>query len=79
MKVTKKRALIDQVCAILTKRISNGEYRIPRTPVGGDLERDFQYKGYGKGLTGWIREACKSIPGASVVKEKGRVFVVYSA
>jgi hypothetical protein len=79
MKVTKHSALIAQVLAILKKRIAEGQYRIPRTPVGGDLERDFQYNGYGKGLTSWIKEACKSIPGANVVKENVRFFVVYSA
>jgi hypothetical protein len=79
MKVTKHSALIAQVLAILKKRIADGQYRIPRTPIGGDLERDYQYNGYGKGLTGWIREACRSIPGANVVKEKGRVYVVYTA
>ena len=64
------------LAGLIAKCFNEGKTKIGRTELGGMLERDFPKYGFGFGLTDWLKEACNLVPGAQVVTEGNRIFVV---
>ena len=64
------------LAGLIAKAFKAGNYKIGRTELGGQLERDFPQNGWGHKLTNWLEEACSLVPGAKVITEGNRVFVV---
>jgi hypothetical protein len=64
------------LAGLIAKCFLQGKTKIGRTELGGMLERDFPKNGVGFDLTDWITEACGLVPGAKVVPEGNRIYVV---
>jgi len=64
------------LAGLIAKCFLEGKTKIGRTELGGMLERDFPKNGFGFDLTDWITEACNLVPGAKVVPEGSRIYVV---
>jgi hypothetical protein len=71
-----KIGIVYILAGLIAKCFNESKFKIGRTELGGMLERDFPKNGVGFELTDWIRAACELVPGAKVVPEGNRIFVI---
>ena len=64
------------LAGLIVKCFIDGKTKIGRTELGGMLENFFPKNGWGHNLTKWLEQACNHVPGAKILKENNRVFVV---
>jgi hypothetical protein len=64
------------LAGLIAKCFNEGKTKVNRSRFGEMLERDFPKYGVGFELTTWLTEACDLVPGAKIVREGNRIFVI---